>query len=170
MNGSYRVDANIFIASWNLIYPIRIFPSLWEKISQHRQDLILIKPVYDEIDPILSTNKNLPKNDKEAKYPLHMWLVKNKFVAIPIEDDVEKISLDLEKKYEIKEKTKGADQTDITLIAYAKINVKTVVTFEELQDQRPKHLFNYKIPLICKEENIECIDFTGLLQNLGIQI
>ena len=65
---------------------------------------------------------------------------------------------------------KGANQNDITLIAYAKVKEKTVVTFEEEQPQKPGKKKNYKIPLICNEQGVECIKFVTMLDRLGIRI
>ena len=58
----------------------------------------------------------------------------------------------------------------MTLIAYAKIMDKTVVTFEGEQPQKPGKKSNYKIPLICREQNVECIDFIKMLQCLDIRV
>ena len=46
----------------------------------------------------------------------------------------------------------------------------TVVTFEGIQTQVPGEKHNYKIPLICKERNVDCIDFVGLLEECNIRI
>ncbi len=70
MIGQYCLDANIFIAAWRKSYPISSFPSLWTQISQHRQAIILIKPIYDEIEPISPSDKNLSSNKKSASASL----------------------------------------------------------------------------------------------------
>ena len=36
---------------------------------QHRNDIILIKPVFDEIDPISSADQKLSIDKKQGKYP-----------------------------------------------------------------------------------------------------
>lgn len=110
MSGQYCVDANIFITSWNTAYPINIFPSLWEQIAQCRNDIILIKPIFDEIDPISSADQKLSKGKKSEKYPLRVWMENNQFTATPIADDVKAVSLNLEKEYETNNNPKGADQ------------------------------------------------------------
>ena len=45
MSGQYCVDANIFLAAWYKSYPRHIFSSLWQQISECRNDIILIKPI-----------------------------------------------------------------------------------------------------------------------------
>jgi len=170
MSGQYCLDANIFIAAWNSGYPIRVFFSLWEQLAQCRNDLVLIKPVFDEIDPISSADKALSKAKKREKYSLRVWMIDNHFDAEPITDEINAVSLELEKEYETNNNPKGANQKDITLIAYAKLKEKTVVTFEEKQPQKPGKKKNYKIPLICNEQSVECIKFVTMLDRLDIRI
>ncbi len=170
MTGRYCVDANIFITSWNTAYPIQVFPSLWQQISKHRSNIILIKPVFDEIDPISPSDQRLAKNERQDKYPLRVWMENNQFAATLITDATNSISLNLEKDYETNNNPKGANQNDITLIAYAKSEDKIVVTFEEKQPQLPGKKCNYKIPLICDEQQVECISFVEMLSRLGIKI
>jgi len=38
------------------------------------------------------------------------------------------------------------------------------------QRQPPAKKSNYKIPLICTEENVDCINFISMLENLEIRI
>lgn len=170
MSGQYCLDANTLITAWNSGYTMRVFPSLWKQLAQCRNDLVLIKPVFDEIDPISSADKNLPKAKKREKYSLRVWMIENYFDAEPITDEINAVSLELEKEYETNNNPKGANQNDITLIAYAKVKEKTVVTFEEEQPQKPGKKKNYKIPLICNEQGVECIKFVTMLDRLDIRI
>ena len=131
--------------------------------------MILIAPIYKEIDPVSSADKKKPLSERREKYPLKTWLEENNFSGISIDSDVKNLSLTLELKYEIKENTKGANQNDITLIAYAKQNGKPVVTLENRQQpQQSMPLYNYKIPLICEKENVTCIDLIALIKSLNI--
>lgn len=171
MSGLYCVDANILIAAWYASYPIDVFSSLWPQLSQHRHEMVLIEPVFDEIEPIsASDRKNLSEKKKIARHPLRMWLEENSFNATGIDDNVKSLSLELEREYEISNESKGAGQTDITLIAYAKMMNKTVVTFEGKQPNKPGAKKNYKIPLICEEQGVECKNFVEMLKHLGIRI
>ncbi len=170
MSGKYCVDANVFITAWYISYPPRIFPPLWDQIAQHRADIVLIKPVFDEIEPIPSSDRELAINEKKGKYPLRVWLEESRFAVPNMSDEVNAVSLDLEREYETDNTSKGAGQIDITLIAYAKEKKKTVVTLEEEQPQKPGKKYNYKIPLICQEQGVDCIDFITMLDQLNIRI
>ncbi len=76
----------------------------------------------------------------------------------------------LEKEYKITTASRGAGQNNITLIAYAKITNNTVVTLEGKQSEKPKKKSNYKIPLICKEQDVKCIKFIDMLEKLKIRL
>ncbi len=173
MSGQYCVDANVFITAWYdryIGYPPRIFPSLWKQLSECRSDIVLIKPIFDEIEPISPPDKKLSIEKKREKYPLRVWMEENQFDVTDINDETKAVSLDLEKEYEINSESKGAGQNDITLIAYAKIMDKTVVTFEAKQPQKPGKKSNYKIPLICQEQDVACINFIDMLDSLNIRV
>lgn len=170
MSGKYCVDANIFITAWYISYPPRIFSPLWDQIAQHQPDIVLIKPVFDEIEAISSSDRKLTIDEKKVKYPLRVWLEESRFAVPDISDEVNAVSLDLEREYETDITSKGAGQVDIILIAYAKEMNKTVVTLEEKQKQIPGKKYNYKIPLICKELKVECKTFIEMLDLLDIRI
>lgn len=167
---SFCVDANIFLTAWYVNYPISIFPSLWEQIAEQNDEIILLKPIFDEIEPMTSNDKKISLQEKENKFPVRMWLINNDFSETEIDNAVNSESLNLEMEYQISSISKGAGQKDVTLIAYSKLMNKTVVTLESFQVQKPGKKSNYKIPLICKEQNVECINFIQMISRLGIKI
>ena len=162
VSGKYCTDANIFIECWNRNYPFDIFPSLWEKVAPLQNNIILIKPIYDQIVP-------KEKRDRERD-PLSIWLGENHFIKTPIDNETKKLSLELEARYQITDQSKGVDQEDLALIAYAKIKNKIVVTLEGQQKQKPKKKKNYKIPLVCNEEGVSCVNFIEMIEDLGIVV
>ncbi len=170
MSGQYCVDANIFITAWYIHYPPRIFSPLWKQIAECRDDIVLIKPVFDEIEPISSSDFKLYRDKKREKYPLRIWLEEGNFSVPNISVEVNAVSLALEREYETSNESKGAGQIDITLISFAKIMRKTVVTFEVLQPQKPGKKYNFKIPLICQEQGVDCNNFITMLDQLDVRI
>ncbi|MCI5218642.1 MAG: DUF4411 family protein [Candidatus Electrothrix sp. LOE2] len=109
-SGRFCLDANLFIAARNITYPADILPSLWEQLATCRNELILIQPIFNEIDPIAQHHRNLSRDEKKEKYPLRMWMQENGFEATPINDEVNAASLMLEQEYQISPISKGAGQ------------------------------------------------------------
>ena len=87
-----------------------------------------------------------------------------------LDDKVRQKALELMAKYETDEHSRGADEKDVTLIAFALLGNHTIVTLEEKQKQPPAKKSNYKILLICQIETIECIDFVELLGRCNIRV
>lgn len=192
MSANYCIDASAFIAAWNVSHPIDVFPSLWSQLANRRDDMVLLKPIFDEIDPISPQDRNKTEKEKADKYPLRMWMINNQFMPTPLgestknrdlelfsasqspphisEVDIERESFKLEMEYKIANNSKGVDEKDLKLIAYAKLNKKIIVTEEGKQPEKPKKKCNYKIPLVCKEQGVECINFVEMLKCLGIKI
>ena len=101
---------------------------------------------------------------------MSIWIRENHFLKTPIDNKTKKLSLDLEAKYQITDQSKGVDQNDLTLIAYAKKKNKIVVTLEGEQSQKPREKKNYKIPLVCSEEGVSCVNFIEMINDFGIII
>ena len=80
------------------------------------------------------------------------------------------MALELGRRYETKEKGKGANKNDMALITYAKIKGYTVVTLEAKQTTIPEKKSKYKIPLICKKEGVRCIETIEMLREFHIKI
>ena len=167
--GKYCVDANVFITLHTTTHHPDVFPTLWGELESHADSIILIQPIYDEIDPISEQDKKLSYQKQVKKYPFRIWIEKN-FKAIPLTQQVEQTALKLRKRYKTEEGKRGANTNDIKLIAHAKVCDKTIVTLEEKQMQLPKKVSNYKIPLICKEVGVRCIEPIAMLKKLGIKI
>ncbi len=170
MSAKFCLDANVLITGWNVTYPPRIFMPLWSQIATHAASIVIIKPVYDEIDPIAVQHKKLSQEEQRELYPLRVWLEETSFQVATPDDESSLLSLRMEREYEVINASKGADQNDITIIAYARTHELTVVTLESEQKQLPRKKSNYKIPLICSEKKIPCITFISLLDRLGITI
>ena len=164
----YCIDANALITPWHITHKPSVFPSLWKKLVGVQNSIILIKPIFDEIEPALSWN-NLSPTEKTEKYPIRFWLIKNEFQVVKITGEIENISLQLEYDYQVNPDSKGASKNDIRLISYAQQTKNCVVTLEE-QVNLPSTVSRYKIPSICKPEKVKCINFIKMLEELGIRI
>lgn len=167
---TYCVDSSVFITAWYKQYPPRIFKPLWDLIAQHNEKLVLLKPIFDEIEPMTSDDRKRPLKLKQERFALRLWLETNRFPVMEVSHDMNCESLRLEKEYQIRNFGKGANQNDVMLIACAKLLDMTVVTFEEVQTTLPAEKRRYKIPAICNEQNVRCIDFVTMLDELNIEI
>ena len=166
---SHCIDANVFITVWHVTYPREIFPTLYREMDNKLPgNIILIKPVFDEIEPV-SGRKETQRLKQE--HPVRMWLKEDMGInETPIDDKVRQKALELMAKYETDEHSRGADEKDVTLIAFALLSNHTVVTLEAEQKQPPAKTSNYKISLICQIENVECISFVELLGRCNIRV
>ncbi len=160
------MDANIFMTAWYITYPKDVFSEVWNDLAKVRDQLIIISPIFDEIEPYASTDKIKPRNELEDKYPLRLWLERNNFNSVDIETSIKDEAIDLERKYEIEDRGKGVNKNDILLITYARKNKYCVVTFESKQLQPPTEKKNYKIPLVCEIEKVDCMSFVEMLREL----
>ncbi len=87
------VTANVFITAWYVSYPPRILSTLLEQSAECRNNIVLIKPVFDEIEPVLSPDRKLSRIKKEVKYPLGMWIEEVDFSIPNMSYEVNHISL-----------------------------------------------------------------------------
>ena len=181
---SYCIDTNVFITAWYETYRRHIFPKLYRELKSKLSDqIIIIKPIFDEIEPVTGGDtklnlfdKKIPNEHEKRKqqallesHPVRVWLKKVlKIKETPITKEVEISALELEGKYEADENSKGAGPADIKLIAFARLGYHTVVTLEAHQKQVPNKKSKYKIPLICREENVQCINFIEMLDRGNI--
>ena len=62
------------------------------------------------------------------------------------------------------------NNNDLLLVAFAKTYKLTVVTYEGKQGKPPGEKCNYKIPLVCKEEGVHCINPVELFTELKISV
>ena len=158
---NYCIDANILLTGWRKngsnSYCPDVFPTLWDRLLGHKKQIILIKPMYDEI---------CGQSDQDD---IAKWTSQN-FSPLPVTDKVKSEYLKLTNTYETKESGSGANSNDMLLITYAKLTDNTVVTFENKQPNEPGEKSRYRIPLICKKEKVNCIDFIDMLRNLGIKV
>ena len=183
---SYCIDANVFITAWHRDYPKHIFPKLYRELkSKLSGQIIIIKPIFDEIEPVTggdtklnSFDKKIPNEHEKKKqqallesHPVRVWLKREmKIKETPITEKVEILALGLKRKYKVDEKSKGASPADIKLIAFAALENHTVVTLEAYQKDVPDKKSNYKIPLICDREEVQCVNFIEMLDRSNIRV
>ena len=168
----YCLDASSLITAYNADdgrYPMDMFPSLWEFLEKNKEVLIITTPIYQELNNFYKTETS-DRKSKKIKNELVVWLNKNNFKIEKLSNEIKDIAIKLKKDYKIDASKKGVSSNDIDLIAYAKEKGFTVVTEEAEQTPKPELRKKYKIPLICKEEKVNCIKIIDLFKKLGLKI
>ena len=153
----YGLDTNIFITAWWHIYPIDVFPNLWEQLSLKAEHIPILHPILTEL-----------RNGKE-KNDVRFWMESQQFSIEPITSEINQEAIGMEARYQTGRSDKGVNSIDIQLVAWAKITGNTVVTFEK-QPNHPLKPYNYKIPTICDKEGVRCILFVDFLRELSISL
>lgn len=165
----YCIDASSLISLFYEWYPRDIFPTLYQvfenlPLSDH---IVIIDPIFKEITNYRSNIEKL-----QDENPIQHWLTNElNLVITKIDNSVNEKSLDLRKKYKTgRLSSKGASHQDIMLIAFASINSQTVVSEESWQVEIPKDKSKLKIPRICKNENVPCINLRQFIRELNIRV
>ena len=162
----FCLDANILITAWHREYPIDVFPEQWEMLAKNKTRMVIIKDIFDEIEPPSSDEKKDQELLKKNR-PLRYWLENKSFSILSPSDEDKDKCLEFQIKYMTKKTGKGANPNDILLIAYAKKRNHIVATLEAEQKQKPEKLSNYKIPIICKEQEVKFVNFVDLLRKIN---
>lgn len=136
------------------VYPKENFKSVWDKISSLAKNNILIstEEVFEEI------KQNDDEILKWAKEHDHIFFPHTKEIQLL----VKKILVSHTNLFDAKNKKSTADPF---LIAVAIINNCALVT-EEKPSGGPN---KYKIPDVCKDYNVECIDLLTLLKRENLK-
>ncbi len=190
---SYTLDANFFITIATIHYPMSIFPALYEQLKEKLPacstvlQVMLQEIKYKEADDpestevreesaITSVNKK-SYNYSESIRSLKTWIESVGVSGVKIKDNStdREIYNSLISNYEpdVSDK-KSISANDLRMIAYAKENNITVVTYEKYQSPNTKNDIKqknrYKIPLVCHEEGVRCITAVEYFAELGIRI
>lgn len=149
----YVLDANCFIEPWNKFYSYKFFPSYWDKfICKSCNDGIfyLQEEIYDEI---------LKKDDELAD-----WVKGNKIEKFETDLNITQKVKDINDEFpNLTKEAKKRSMADPFVIAFALLNGATVVTLEDLgTDSKPK------IPFVCKQLNVPCINLYTCISEMGI--
>jgi len=158
MQSSHRIytfDANIFIHLASFYYPIDVFPSLWEEIWKLIKlwRLQVISFIYDEVQ-----NDDIKKLFKP--YEIDFLLSPQDIAKInEVQSTVTEILMYCP---EIVDTRKWKNGWDPWLVSFAKHNNLVVVTWE--------NRWHWKVPNVCKDFKVECIDLLSFLRELKIEL
>lgn len=137
------------------VYPIGVFPSVWEKITDLADDGVIVscEDVLEEL--------------KVQDDDLLSWAKERLSMFLPIDGEIQKTVARILKTHgnllDLKRKKSSADPF---LIAFAMINKCTVVTEEQPSGGPDKS----KIPDVCKAYNVPHITLLELLTREGLKL
>lgn len=103
----------------------------------------------------------------------HAWLKESRLEILPITEEVLVEGLKIKSLLGIEEDqyhAKGVDENDILIIACAKVHDHTLISNEAAQTTPQQNRKKLKIPAVCKEVKVECVDFTTFLKKLNPKI
>lgn len=160
----YLLDANILIEAHKRYYGFDLCPGFWEAlIRQHRVDRVYsIDRVKREID-----NSKKDKLADWAKTKAPKAFFKNTDSKEVIEQFARMVAwVQDETQYRQEAKDEFASVADGWLIAFAKAEGLVVVTDEVFNPEIRKKV---KIPNVCRQFTIECVNTFQMLRELGIR-
>ena len=156
MSPVFLLDASSALNAWD-IYPIEIFKTFWEWLENEHLSKNTLQIVRENLAEV-------KHNDLE----LHEKLVTCGTKVIVPTKEIGQTVKDIKESLDIVDDDyhkKGVDYNDLLLIATAKLDSYSVISEESKQKSRPKKTAKYKIPKVCKRENVECMNFIEWLKS-----
>ncbi len=168
----YLFDANTFITAKNTFYSFDIAPSYWVKINElaEKEKFSIIDRVYDEL--VFPDKKNQEKEDElsfwiRTKYKGKVHTTRDTKVVEMYAQIIQKMTQDPPYISHYLTSAKAnfarASNADAWLVAYAKVFDYTIVTFETYNSEEKK---NIKIPVVCKEFGVDCINLHEFMRQM----
>ena len=148
----YSVDTSALIGAWTRRLPPDIVPTFWTQL-----DGLIAEGHLGCIDEV---KLELEKKDDK----LFGWIKERPELVIPMSEDIIVAATDVIRSFPILTKPgKNRDAADPFVVALAQTTGAIVVT-EEQPATKPS---NMKIPEVCRELGIECLDVYGFVRRLG---
>jgi len=160
-SNKYCLDSNVLIQAWQKYYSPNICPDYWDILNSFgKQDKVFIPAqVFEEIT---RTEDNLTDWLKTSHIPVRRI---NQQVTKCLQ---EIYATDENHKYLV-DNVKGRSLADPWVIAHAIFENATVVTKEEKITALNKKKNKIKIPDVCDNMKVRCINDFKLIDELGIR-
>lgn len=156
----YLLDANVFITAKNTYYPIDRVPEFWEwLIYQGEQGNVkIVQEVYDEIHG--------------GKDDLSLWAKEDEVLNALLLDedaDVNEVRNVIEQGYanDLTDDEVEKVGRDPFLIAYAMFDIDNRIVVTTEVSATSKQRANRRIPDVCDDFNVKCIDTFRLTSDLN---
>lgn len=150
----YCIDTSALLHAWRRDYPPDIFGSLWDMLDKLIQEERLISP-----DEVLYELKR--GGDEVFK-----WAKAREAMFIQPDEEVQRVVTQIVDAYPnfVPQESPDGIWADPYIIALAKVRRAIVITGEIAVGRGSKKV---KIPNVCAELDVECIDFLQLLRKEG---
>lgn len=150
----YCLDTNVFIEAWNKYYSMKLSPGYWDVLDDLAQKGIIFctQEVKYEIEKV---------DDK-----LTQWIKTRNHFFKEITENVQSCLRNVLQFERLVDSSKTRSVADPWVIAHAMAENAVVVTKEEPTPLLTKRI---KIPDVCKELKVKCINDFQFLNEIGIQ-
>lgn len=161
MGDKFMLDSSVFMTAHRLRYPFDVAPSFWKQLVEKASDkIVIIEKVQKEIlrgnDLLADWYKTESNNFTVLNIPDREVInAYRKIISFVNESD----------KYTPLAKEEFASVADSWLCAYALAYDEIIVT-EEIYDANIKN--NVKIPNVCEEFGIRCINLLQFIRKIDI--
>ena len=149
-------DSSILIGNWRDLYPPDVFPGVWDFTADliTRGTALISEEVHVEL--------------QEKDDDLLAWVQEREHLIVPTDAAVQGQARDSNDGFPtLVDVERERSVADPFVISVAQINRCAVVTYEKRRTRPTKP---HKIPDVCDELGIECIDFIQLARREGFRL
>ncbi len=151
------LDSSSIIDAWHN-YPKDQFPLLWKWMAEQmgKKELAIPQVVMDEVE----------KKPPECQE----WLKKSNIYVLKVDNEIYVEAGQIKKAAGIDEdssKRKGVSDNDLLIIATAKVYKCALISDEARQHEAPKVAANKKIPKVCCEAGVSCMNLVEFIKDSG---
>lgn len=148
----FSLDTSGILDAWVRHYPPDVFPAIWTNMDAAAKagEIVVIDEVVRELER---------KDDA-----IHEWVKQREAMIVTIDSPIQANVVQIMSKYpRLVDTKKNRSGCDPWVIALAQSRNLTVVTAEKATNNLTKP----KIPDVCNDLNIRCVDVIGLFRSLG---
>ncbi len=155
----YVLDTNVLIAAFNTYYNHDTCPGFWDFLGHqfHRRQVVVVDRVFGEIEvgtPLAQLIRTL--------HDFKFASTASQNIAVHLREILDWVADCAQYTEETQREFEQA--ADCWIVAFAKATNAIVVTNEKFNDQTPR----VKIPNVCRQFGIECIETFEFVRRLGM--
>ncbi len=158
----YSFDTSAVINPWGKLYPMDVFPRIWECLSEaiERGFVVAHPTVIEEV----AGQENEEDEEDGEEDDLVNWVNQCEKLEFPDDEILQMIAIDIRNKYPKLVRQSAKVGADPFVIALAKQHGFTVVSEEILTPSERKN--EGKIPYVCEKYGVKHINFLGFMREM----